>query len=314
VAHLKTKIAKIPPSNPGPSVCTHGRVFTVTTTSTLTQPAITECDGLPRATSIGETVITTVTSVADPDKCLVQPRNKEELQKPKSNWLERAPRCRIPQTECVDSWKLFREAFQYRRSWDRDSLIESSNDDEIDSFCLGKPEDACFKTEWNSLITAAGITLESDHLFADCPNIQPYIRKEWLKPYVSKESEHGEFNWVWSNVSDSLPPDVLASGLDSLLGCKVFVDAFVLLFFPPDTSTARDICTSSGYGEFIPYRLASSLSNPAVSAVVSTIVFDQHDRRLDDAAISEYALMRCTGIYILTIHSAAPCHTFNNVR
>jgi hypothetical protein len=107
--------------------CPDQTLFTVTTTSTLTNAATTERDHLPRASSTGETEITTVTSAS----CLHQFTNKEELQKAMRDPPNNLLKCRIPPSDCADSWKSFTETFRYFSARYGDRVIERKDRNEL---------------------------------------------------------------------------------------------------------------------------------------------------------------------------------------
>jgi hypothetical protein len=132
-------------SFPQQKSCTDKTLFTVTTTRTLTKAATTECDQLPRASSTRETVITTVTSAGI---CLKQFKTKEEYQKSNRDPPKNSPKCRIPPSDCADSWESFNETFGY---------FMARYGDRVESY------------------QAFRITQLTNHLFTDCPDVLPYL-------------------------------------------------------------------------------------------------------------------------------------------
>jgi hypothetical protein len=260
--------------------CTDITTFTVKTTSTLTKTTTTECDGTPRAVSTGETVITTVTSARLPGTCLKQATAKEEYDIFSQDPTDNRPNCHISNLDCADAWETLLAAFTYYIAYDGDRIFKSYNRSEVRRFCEGKVS-PCFDLDRHVALDSVSVMLDwRDHLFVNCPYGLLFLRKLRI---------HGgsDFLKTLNNRTDVSPPNVLNSKLDELYGCDVTVDSFVLLYFPPDIPQKRDICADSGYGEFFSHQLATSLTDPAVHAVVTTIVFDQHDLRYSRAVISK---------------------------
>jgi hypothetical protein len=272
--------------------CTDTTVFTVTTTSTLTKPATTECDHSPRAISTGETVITTLTSAADPNNfCLKQPRNKAEFERDQMAQPQDAPRCKISNVDCADSWKSFLEAFEYSITYDGFRMYEGNNPSERREFCLqsnGTCSCKISKPRQVYNLVMGSLWRWENHLFANCPDIMQQIRFRSLNEFMGRNLSRIDVT--------NLSGDVLDGILNDITGCEVMVSSFVLLYFRADIPQQRDICVSSGYGEFFSYRPVSSLTDPAVSAIETEIVFDQHDLRGGLDAISK----KCIFIKFLT--------------
>jgi hypothetical protein len=126
---------------------------------------------------------------------------------------------------------------------------------------------------------AAPMAYWPDHLFVNCTEVLPYLRLEQAVEQLLALRELG--------ITNELAPQELDRKLDELNGCHVDVDQFVLLYFDPDLPTTRDICTSSGYGEFFPYPSTHKSMGLPSSAVVSVITFDVHDLRSEQQAIGK---------------------------
>lgn len=93
------------------------RTFTVTFTSTITEPYPTQCGyGIPRARSISESVITfTATAPTDmicPRRFIDASEAVPDLHRPPVD----APKCLMPISECSESWNYFNRTFA---DWNR---------------------------------------------------------------------------------------------------------------------------------------------------------------------------------------------------
>jgi hypothetical protein len=268
--------------------CTTPSSYVVTTTSTITEPSPTECgDGIPRARSIDESVLTYTTTGFD-NYCAPPHKNKAE-------WVEQfyiapadAPKCRLPISECSDSWNYFKETFAdwsriaakvpkfsefYNITCPQFSMDPQPDVDphfnDLYPSCEGTPE---MKSPLSRYIEA--MSQWSDHLFINCTQVLPYLRLQsaFRHPAGSLLKDHG--------ISNALSPQELDRRLDDEYQCEIEVEEFVLLYFDPGIPKTRDICASSGYGEFFPYSSTQKPSlGPPVSAIVSTIIFSAHDLR-----------------------------------
>jgi hypothetical protein len=239
------------------------QTFVVTSTSTITEPVSTECDHLPRAKSIAESVITFTTTVGGGSTCPRQFKNKEEFERSKRHHADDdAPKCQVPVSQCFESWNRFNATFS---EWKFERPLRTG-------FRLEPCETAM------CLITL--MSYWEDHLFAECPEVLPYLRLEIADEYRARFLEQG--------ITNQLSPKELETKLDEVFGCQVDVDQFVLLYFEPSIPKTRDICASAGYGEFFPYSYPnSSTFAPPSSATVSAVTFDMHDLRREQKVLGK---------------------------
>jgi hypothetical protein len=264
------------------------KTYVVTTTSTITEAAAPECgDGIPRARSITESILT-YTTTADKDlPCPQQYKSRAAIDEETlySPWTD-APKCRIPEAECSESWKYFYKTFaDWTHIGPRNlqlSEIDNFNKQRIScgfngTTCIEPRPDCSGYRDSPMCNFMRHMSQWTDHLFVNCSNVLPYLRlikvhERFLKGY------------------NKLPPNEIDRKLDDI-GCEINVDQFVLLYFDLGIPETRDICTSSGYGEFFPYSYGhTSAAPPSGSAIVSTIVFYPHDMRDSREAFSRSPL------------------------
>lgn len=262
--------------------------YVVTSTSTITVAATPECDGIPRARSITESILTYTTTANKNRPCPRQYKSGEEMYEGAQNraWAD-APKCRIPEAQCSESWKYFNKTFadwayfgarhlriseidnikakiHKMRAKNLDDCVPILNRtrciDERDADCSGfRDGPMCQYMEQ--------ISRWKDHLFVNCSNVLPHLRVIGLH-----KEQYNDLN--------KLPPNEMDRKLDQDSGCRVSVDQFVLLYFDLGIPETRDICTSSGYGEFFKYPYGHTTTvPPSGSAIVSTIFFYPHDLR-----------------------------------
>jgi hypothetical protein len=250
--------------------------FVVTSTSTITEPASTECDGKPRARSIGESTIVFTTTVARNSACPEQYDISQPLLNQGYESDKDAPKCQVPIPECSESWDRFTAIFT---DWN----CFNTTFPHLDWQKISKRQEAypCNNPLCHYI---AHMGKWNDHLFINCTEVLPYLR---LHQALHEEGESRLLDPDYPQlqklgITNKLSPQELDKRLDEVEGCSVFVDQFVLLYFEPDIPKTRNICTSSGYGEFFSYSYTQK-SSPGLlqSAVVPVITFNAHDLRQD---------------------------------
>ena len=244
-------------------------IFVVTTTSTITEPASAECDGIPRARSIGESVITYTTTVDRNSECPHLYKDIDDMHRSFEVTFKEVPTCRVPIPECSESWNSYKAAFA---DWNQ---FNATFPDSVN----GRMKGACKTPLCSTIADMAGLR---DHLFINCTEVLPYLR---LQRALSMD---GRPNLLGSDIpkiqelglTNDSPSQELDTKLDEIAGCDVMVDQSLLLYFKPDFPKSRNICASSGFGEFFSYPYYHKLSNDRpISAVVSTVTFNEHDLR-----------------------------------
>jgi hypothetical protein len=270
----------------------------VTSTSTIIEPVSVECDRWPRAKSVRELEITRTTTLNRNGTCPQQFTRSTDYYNYNYRPSERVPKCQLPISECSESWEYLKELFG---NW-RLLKLEFDHFTNETKRCR-KDGTFCHQTVESPTYALSNIGLIAswkDHLFINCTEILPYLRFQqawgshlfYERERLAKPSRIMTDSRLKLNDSifrgDELSPQDLDSKLDSYYGCDVSAHEFVLLYFEPNISTTRDLCTSDGFGEYFPYPHDETSSIGLLrSAFITTIPFNAHDMRAGEEAISE---------------------------
>jgi hypothetical protein len=261
------------------------KTITISTTSTITRSATSECDQSPRAISVGESVMTTTAVIHGLHACYWEnsslPKHFPDNFRDDDERLRERPDCTILPSDCGQQWEQFRAIFtnttvpfNYAYGWDNFTDPKPLNyNTKTEEIVCGHDGKCRLVRKQDFWAWVAGLDSDNQQrvgFFADCPDAEATLRRECFKTQT-------RIRPLKPLVLDGLSPQSINEQIDTAFGCEIKVDRFALIYFDPQKPLLKNICAN--HTKFEPEAMNGSTTDLPYSTVLTAITFHAHDIR-----------------------------------